>query len=45
MKGIQATKIHCRGGLTKITEGEGTTLPEAVPSGIPKEISRPMDHP
>ena len=42
MKGIQTTRVYCRGRpcpwQTKITEGEGATSPEAIPSRIPKEI-------
>ena len=49
MKGIQTAKIYCRGRpcprQTKITEGEGATSLETVPSRIPKEIPNPMGHP
>ena len=48
-KGIQTARIYCRGRpcpwQTKITEGESATLPEAVPSSIPKEVPSPMAQP
>ena len=49
MKGIQTARIYCRGRpcprQAKTTREEGTTSPEAISLGIPKEIPSPIGQP